>query len=326
MPPPNATKALTALVWMGILATGAVGGIVTSAALTPEPAHTVPRTKDIGSTDAIAAAGWATSYLTAWLSAGEGDQDTLRRFTGADVDLGGIDPDSARADAVWPLSTTRTPSGAWSVLLAARLHWLPAGKPRDGGMHYFRVAVRVSGSSCTTLGTPIEVTAPSAPTPPPLGYSETDVADDGPLGDTVTEFLSSYLTGRGDVTRYSSPGTRFTPVVPPPATAVELTRLDRTELPGDDEDEEERVPADGTRVHVFATVTVTGDAKLRLLPSYPLLLTARAGRWEVSAIEPAPLTEPAAPSTSPTPAAPTTSGTTPTTAIPAPTDTAPPGE
>ncbi len=49
----------------------------------------------------------------------------------------------------------------------------------------------------------------------------------------------------------------------------------------------QNAPGDGTTVEVVvdATVATGEDAKTRRSVSYPLLLTARGGRWEVTAIQ-----------------------------------------
>ncbi len=50
-------------------------------------------------------------------------------------------------------------------------------------------------------------------------------------------------------------------------------------------------PATGTRVHLLVTATATGPDKRQITVQYALTLTARAGRWEITAIDPAPLAQ-----------------------------------
>ncbi|MEV7123708.1 hypothetical protein [Kitasatospora griseola] len=166
----------------------------------------------------------------------------------------------------------------------------------DGGaaeVRYFAVEVsmaRAAGSG----GAPDSLVVVSAPTQvaPPATFGDRDPAvatygaqvSEGPLRETVAGYLTAYLTGVGDSTRYLAPGTR----IPAPGSAytqVAVKDLSATAtVPSS--------PADGTVIEAQASV-LAQDALGEWPLSYPLRLIARAGRWEISAI--APVSAPVAP-------------------------------
>ena len=132
-----------------------------------------------------------------------------------------------------------------------------------------------------------------------------------PLGQTVGQFLTAYIAGSGDVSRYLTPGVELTPLTPSPYTSVRLSEI---RAAGSDQPPA-TVPQDGTRTRVLALGTAVVTDQQTANVAYALTLTARAGRWEISAIDPAPVQQPQTPAatsaTGPAPARP--SGRAPTT-------------
>jgi hypothetical protein len=90
---------------------------------------------------------------------------------------------------------------------------------------------------------------------------------------TVVRFLAAYLTGDGEVERYTAPDARIRPVTPAPFTTVEVTYAGV-----------ER-PPDGS---LAATVNVDGTSPSggSLAVSYLLLVVERDGRFEVARVLP----------------------------------------
>ncbi len=103
---------------------------------------------------------------------------------------------------------------------------------------------------------------------------------EGDLSAAVGEFLAAYLTGAGEVDRYLAPGVNLTAVSPAPYASVEVQQVWAVEEAAADQ----AVPADGTNVRVRAAVEAR-DAAGRWPLAYELTLTARSGRWEVSALQ-----------------------------------------
>ncbi|MET9396138.1 hypothetical protein [Kitasatospora sp. NPDC002965] len=153
-------------------------------------------------------------------------------------------------------------------------------------VRYFAVQVamtRAAGSggapdSLVISAAPAQVAAPSSLSgPDPAVPDYGSQVGDGPLRETITGYLSAYLTGVGDSSRYLAPGA----AIPAPGstyTQVALKALaTTTAVPAS--------PADGSVLVVQAVVQAT-DASGDWPLVYPLCLVARAGRWEVSALAP----------------------------------------
>jgi len=161
---------------------------------------------------------------------------------------------------------------------------------------------------------------PTLAGPPNVALSETDVNQGDAVNDVVRRFLAALLTGDGEVSRYSSPDAGIRPILPAPYTGVELVSLARdTTSPTTSDTTEAAAPGDGQRLRVLATIRVSGPDGIRML-SYPLRLTARAGRWEVSALDSTPPLRGSEPPVAP---APTPQDTTAPLASPTPAPSAP---
>lgn len=188
----------------------------------------------------------------------------------------------------------------WTVTVAATV----TDAREETARRFFQVPVVLSDDTVTalTLPTPVAGASIIAGTSPEY---RTRVDTTSPIGQTVVEFLSAYLAQAGDVARYVTPGVELTALTPAPYTAVTLTDL--RALGAVDVAES---PADGQQLRVLATgsAVVTEDQSSPV--TYALTLTARAGRWEITAIDAAPaISTPDA--TTATDAVPTTGGTTP---------------
>ncbi|MCX0244606.1 conjugal transfer protein [Streptomyces drozdowiczii] len=137
---------------------------------------------------------------------------------------------------------------------------------------------------------PAEVNAPASASHGALDYgSENGSRHDDAVSDTVSRFLSAYLTGRGELNRYVSPGLQVAAISPAPYESTLVTGL-QDDAP-EDEDEDDTVPQDGTQRHVLVSVSATTGGQDYLL-SYALTLTTRDGRWEVASFDSAPALSP----------------------------------
>lgn len=224
--------------------------------------------------------GYVTEFVDAWLrsDADTPDSSAAARALrlGPDVTLPEPDRDKAvpgkGLEKVTAVRSVPRAGGQWSVTVAAQY---------TDTVRYFAVpaAASRSGAAVTVTGPPALVAAPGAAK---AGTSPYKVeVPDGPLADTVGDFLGAYLSGSGDVDRYLAPGTSLSPVLPAAAekTGVDVdvvTAREETAAGG-------QVPADGTRVHVLASVSARTTAGVWPL-SYELTLSARGGRWEIAAL------------------------------------------
>ncbi|MCW8101665.1 conjugal transfer protein [Streptomyces tauricus] len=255
----------------------ALGVAITSTPTTVEAATTGKPTAVRTTAVAAEPAGYAQVFVSSWLRSSSDDATTaqarLAQSMAPDVEL----PDPVAGARSAPRSVTavrsaRRADGAWSVTVAAQY--------ADGSVRYYTVPVTAdrARASFAVTGAPAVVAGPARAevSKAPYGVS----VPQGPLSSAVGEFLAAYLTGAGEVDRYLAPGVQLAAVSPAPYTAVtvqQVLAVEKAAAGG-------RVPADHAKVRVLARVE-TRDAGGRWPLAYELALTARSGRWDVSALE-----------------------------------------
>lgn len=260
----------------------AAGPIALGLSITSTPTTGVAATQDTPTasvrTTAQAAdpAGYAQVFVGAWLRSSADDdssaQARLAQSMAPDVEL----PDPApaaqsRSSSVTAVRSAQRAGGAWSVTVAAQYV--------DGSVRYYAVPVAAdrAGASFMVTGAPGVVAGPARAEVPKSVYGVS--VPEGDLSSAVGEFLAAYLTGAGEVDRYLAPGVQLTAVSPAPYTTVSVQQVSAVEEAA----AAEQVSADGTKVRVLAQVEARG-AGGRWPLAYELTLTARSGRWEVSAL------------------------------------------
>ncbi|MFH8698922.1 MULTISPECIES: conjugal transfer protein [Streptomyces] len=265
-------------IWTVIGAGPIALGVAVASTPTTVEAATSPKPTAAVRTRAVAAdpAGYAQLFVHAWLRSSADDatsaQARLAHSMAPDVEL----PDRAAGAQSTPASVTAVHSaqragGAWSVTVAAQF--------ADGTVQYYAVPVSAdgAGASFAVTGAPGVVAGPGRAEVPQSPYDVT--VPDGDLSSAAGEFLTAYLTGAGEVDRYLAPGVQLTAADSPfsSVSVQQVLAVEETAAAG-------QIPADGTRVHVLARAEAR-DALGRWPLAYELALTARSGRWEVSALE-----------------------------------------
>lgn len=175
--------------------------------------------------------------------------------------------------------------GVWSVTVSARV--TPAGGA--AATRYYQVPVSVEGELGSVAAHPMaQPAAVAGPVASPARESSAyvvAVSADSTVGTAVSAGLDAMLTGRGELSRYTTPGSALRPLeVPFSSIALVEIRADRRTAGVIDT----AAPPDADTLHVTATVLVA-DGKTRVEDgqsvTYPLTLTARGGRWEITAID-----------------------------------------
>ncbi|MGW6842128.1 conjugal transfer protein [Streptomyces sp. NPDC054958] len=179
--------------------------------------------------------------------------------------------------------------GTWTVVVAAlrdQAEPAPAGDPNAVAplVRYYAVSGTggTEGTPVTIGGAPAEVAAPDASAVPAAQFTHR-VPAGGALEASLGEFVRAYLGGgqSGGLERYLSPGLR----VSAPKTAP-YVRIEVTDVLADAEAATAAVvPADGTKARVRIRVSGEDKQGARWPLVYRAEVTARAGRWEVSALE-----------------------------------------
>ncbi|MFJ1877709.1 conjugal transfer protein [Streptomyces chartreusis] len=265
-------------IWTVIGAGPIALGVAVASTPTTVEAATSPKPTAAVRTRAVAAdpAGYAQLFVHAWLRSSADDatsaQARLAHSMAPDVEL----PDRAAGAQSTPASVTAVHSaqragGAWSVTVAAQF--------ADGTVQYYAVPVSAdgAGASFAVTGAPGVVASPGRAEVPQSPYDVT--VPDGDLSSAAGEFLTAYLTGAGEIDRYLAPGVQLTAADSPfsSVSVQQVLAVEETAAAG-------QIPADGTTVHVLAQAEAR-DALGRWPLAYELALTARSGRWEVSALE-----------------------------------------
>ena len=229
--------------------------------------------------------GCAELLVTAWLA---GDTTVLSYLVGAD--LPHLPVGKRAATRTYTLSTRAVPgsTGQWAYVIGAEVSDVDdQGHRTPAGMQFFATTLTraATGGACggwVAPALPAQVAALSTANAQDLVYTHSLATAGAPIADTLTPFFTALLTGSGQVERYLAPGVLLSAVSPAPYSQVRLQHLS-----SDNADVTAQVPADGTRVRLLATVNVrvaqqAGDWQL----SYPLSMTVRGGRWEITSLDP----------------------------------------
>ncbi len=238
--------------------------------------------------------GAAELFVDLWLRADGANADSsiasAVRALAPEVDLPKR-PRSTDAPAAGRVVAVRTVvgPGTWTVVVAAlrdQAEAAPAGSANAVAplVRYYAVSGTggTEGTPVAIGGAPAEVAAPDAAAVPAAQFTHR-VPAGGALETSLGEFVRAYLGGGqgGGLERYLSPGLRVSAPKTAPYVRIEVTDV----LADAEATTAATVPADGTKARV--RIRVSGEDKLGV--RWPLVyraeVTARAGRWEVSALE-----------------------------------------
>ncbi|MEU9304933.1 conjugal transfer protein [Streptomyces sp. NPDC048269] len=258
--------------------------------------------------------GIAELFVDLWLRADAAAPDSAAaaalRSIAPGVELPKRPRTTGTAPAPAPVVALRTadgPGSTWTVMVAAaRDQSEPAPAASGPGavvaqVRYFAVSGTggKDGGPLVIGGGPAEVAAPDAP-PVPASEFNRPVPATSALGTSLGEFVRTYLGGGqgAGLDRYLSPGLRVAAPKAAPYARVEVEDVaaDAEVAAG------QAVPADGAKARVRIRVTGEDTQGVRWPLLYRAEVTARAGRWEISALE-AGVTGPPTGTASPAPTA-----------------------
>ena len=270
---------LTCAVLLGLVSLFTIGARRSTAAA---PAGPAPITD-------MPPGGCAELLVTAWLA---GDTGVLAALVGADVPR--LPAGRRAASHTYTVSAQPVPGASlqWAYLVGADVvNADDKGGRSPAGVQFFTTTLTPAGAAGGGCGgwvapaLPAQTAGLAAAGPIALDYRRSMPVSGHPIADALAPFFTALLAGGGEVDRYLSPGMQLRAVAPAPYTQVRLEHLrtDSAELG-------QTLPADGTRVQLLATVAVRlGDQPGEWSLSYPLTVTVRGGRWEVTALDPAPV-------------------------------------
>lgn len=292
-------------------------GLVAAGAMSSEPP---PAKAPVAVQDANAEsqAGELARQLTiAWLEGKRGDEKSLSAW----VDVPGSLPSEAlfrvsepavaaiervSASEFLPKTTPTAAAGpapgtagtgkqasatdGYSVTVSA---WVAENDPEASmSRRYFQIPVMFTPTGARAASLPAPVAAPESGGKLEHAYNAS--ADRShPMVVSAQQFLNSMLADTGEISRYTSPGVVISPIEPPIASAVEIQTVAATEeLPSASE-----TVTDGQSAQILLTVQLRDQQQQPgMSAQYALTMKARAGRWEVAAMDPAPQVRAPAPS------------------------------
>ncbi|MFD3535886.1 conjugal transfer protein [Streptomyces sp. NPDC058664] len=252
-------------------------------------------------------AGYAELVLGLWLGAGSDVDGAAARQLRALAPSVRIPEWGQRAVAVERLAAVRTirhNADGWAVTVAAQFTDAAETPERESatGLRYFTIPVvlqqpgKSGAMGFAAAGAPMEVAGPAPGQMPASPYGSS--VEDGPLAHSVTGFLTAFLGAEGGADRYLAPGV----VLPRPDTSGYIAVQVDQVLADRRTDGQER-SRDGATARVRAEVTATDTAGRKWPLSYAFALTARAGRWEIAALDSGLGTPPTNPAKPPAPSA-----------------------
>lgn len=246
--------------------------------------------------------GFARDYLTTYLSAKAGDEKKLARYvTAKDLQLPPVGATFDDSDVAFAKQVSVTADGVavWTVTVSGLVNGATSPAAQRT---FYRVPVSVYNGAPRAAGLPMQVAAPGLGVDLRLGYRN-QVSLDSPLAQTALGFVTAYLTGGGDFTRYVTADCPDTAIQPAPYTKVDAVAV-MANVGGDG--------GSATAAQVYVKVAArTKNFTLTQL-AYPLSMRTIEGRWQVSAINATPLLQSSAQEVND----PSSSTTTPTTAPP----------
>lgn len=292
------TTKLASAALIGCLVAGPLGLVAGGLAIAQAAGPTAPAQTQVAdqSSERAAAGEFAQRVVLAWLGS---TRDHPEQLTGLVQNTQAASLPAVAFGVSDPtVSSIEQVGGIWSVRVAVTV----TDQRKTTVRRFFQVPVTLSGGAVTALTLPAPVAGPPIGAGTDLGY-QVQVASSGPVASTVTQFLGAYLAGSGDVTRYVSPGVQVAAITPAPYSSVRVTDL-RCDLNIDTT----ATPKDGARLQLLVGADASVTDKQAVSVAYALTLSARAGRWEVSAIDPSPVLAPKSPGAATAPGQPVPSG------------------
>ena len=228
--------------------------------------------------DSAGAEGFAELYVASVLA---GDADTAEGPSRiAELPVGGASGGGWFASRTVSLGAEELAAGYFAVTVAVKVLAEHADSEPERGWagvstRFYTLGVVETDSGWVATGLPTLVARPTGPPVPELLVMRMDGLDPFPeLERAVAAFLAAYLTGVGDLGRYTVPGSSLVPVEPAPFVTVEIIRAGSA------------TSADGTH-HVAALVRATDAAGRGQVLENSLVVSQRDGRWEVAELLPA---------------------------------------
>ncbi len=222
----------------------------------------------------VGATGFAELFVAAWLN--QADPNHLENLNVFDPylttqDLAGTTPGQYYAGRTVAIDATPAGSNYWAVTVAAEVLESVKGRFRPAGTRYYAVGVGVAGGRYIATSLPEQIDPPATVNPPPtmaVGNLAAPEQDD-PMSDTLTQFFTAMLTGKGELAPYIDPVSGLSALAPAPYTTVTVRGFGQT-------------PIGTSLTSVKAQVLGVDAANHTTVLEYWLDLEKVQGRWVVA--------------------------------------------
>jgi hypothetical protein len=269
-------------IMFGVLATLAVigGGATILGWIFPEKSTPAADSTAAVVGHAQLAGAFAQDFVTTYLTTVEGQKDRLAKFINSSTSLHlSRSPRDVSDPAVVYLRRTVATERleVWAVTVSVRLN----GSAQDaadgtGGRQYYAVAVSLADGGLRALAAPALVDAPATGPDLTTAYTGPCTAET-PLATAVSGFLSAYLTGSGDISRYTTANAGIAALQPAPFTALESVAV---------VSDDSGCGATQSMARALATVTPRDRAGAVATLAYPLTMSRVGGQqWQVQSMD-----------------------------------------
>ena len=167
-------------------------------------------------------------------------------------------------------------------MVSAEVMKAPAGDAKEGAWTpvWYQVNIHHQAGRFTPLGWPAPIPTPMTGKAPQLAYTYDGSKE---ISSTIDAFFKAYVLGEGDVSRMTNPKSSIRALGQTPYNTVEISDVTT------EKDSQKGVPADGQTEHALVRIALGTDKDTARSATYALTLETRGGRWEVLAIDPAPV-------------------------------------
>lgn len=234
------------------------------------------------------AASFAEDFVVTYLTTNSNQRERLNRFLGDQEQI--TLPKTAHAvslpEVVYSGRTTRVGNiEVWTVTISVEV---PTPTSNSAGndnskstvnqRQYYRVPVAVDAAQLRALDLPAQIEPPRQGPELAQTYGN-PCGPDTALGQVASGFLNAYLTGAGDVARYTTVKSGLSALTPAP-----YKKLAKVSLNAD----RQGCGTDGSQTKVLVTVEPETSAGQAASLAYPLTMVRGEGQWQVASIDPSP--------------------------------------
>lgn len=218
-----------------------------------------------------------TSALSGYMNVSSGEISATKPVDFRDIDVASSEIDSngiATVIVSAEVLTTIQETGKVTGDVEETSVYVPA---------WFQVNIQNKNDKLSVLSWPAPIPTPQTETPSVLSYGNEASTD---VRKTVESFFRAYVLDEGEVSRIVHPESTIQALGPNPYTAVKVLGIST------DKNFEAGIPSDGVAARALVDLSLGAGEEAFRTATYSMTLESRGGRWEVRAIDSAPLVTP----------------------------------